>query len=290
MWKFENAIPPLGTITEGPAWDGERILFSNISMNRILSLSPDTFRVSLFAENTAGVNGLNFNSQGELFGCSGDGRAIVQFTSDGQMTTVVDRLNGRRINGPNDIAIHPSGRLYFSDRIGDVYAGMGVEHSSILSADPQPNGGYRCVRRTYDTTMPNGLLFSKDYSVLYVAQSDYRAVERRELRAYEVNPDGSLGKYEMLHDFGPHRGIDGMALTDNGLIVACTGWEVSGPGGCVTVFEPNGRIIYTHRTPATRPTNCAFVGNILYVTSIEGHLLRTETELKGWVLWPNAEA
>ncbi len=39
-WKFEHAIPHLGTITEGPAWNGHNLLFSNIAMNRVLQLNP----------------------------------------------------------------------------------------------------------------------------------------------------------------------------------------------------------------------------------------------------------
>ena len=149
------------------------------------------------------------------------------------------------------------------------------------------NGKYECFRRTFDTSMPNGLLFSKDYKYLYVAQSDYRASEKRELRAYPVNDDGSLGKYEILHDFGPHRGIDGMTLSEEGYIVACNGWEISGPGGMINIFDQKGRILETHPTPSLRPTNCTFIDQDLYVTSIEGHLLVAKnTGLKGYLLYP----
>ena len=102
-----------------------------------------------------------------------------------------------------------------------------------------------------------------------------------------MNDDGSLGEYEVLHDFGTHRGIDGMTLSSEGNIVACTGWEISGPGGMITVFDPKGRIIDTHPTPAERPTNCTFVGEDLYVSSIEGHLLvARNTGMSGYLLWP----
>ena len=286
VWKFEDAIPCLGTITEGPAWDGENLLFSNIAMSRVLSLSLTTFRLSTFAENTEEVNGLNFDANGTLFGCSGAGRRIVRFDKHGNMATVADRLGGRRLNSPNDLAIDPKGRLYFSDRINEIHPEMGIEHSSVISAERQADNTYRCTRRTFDTTMPNGLLFSKDYRTLYVAQSSYLASERRQLLAYPVRDDGSLGEAQMLHDFGPHRGIDGMTLSEEGLIVACTGWEISGPGGCITVFEPDGRIVETHPVPAKRPTNCAFAGSVLYVTTIEGHLLAAETDMKGCGLWP----
>ncbi|MBM3959308.1 MAG: SMP-30/gluconolactonase/LRE family protein [SAR202 cluster bacterium] len=287
-WKFEDAIPVIGSITEGPAWDGEHLFFTNIALDRVLRFDPGSGVVSVFRTGTNGANGLNFDAQGRLYACEGRGRRIARYDPDGTSSTVVDRLHGRRINGPNDLAIDPKGRIWFSDPYaGQISPSIELDHASILRADPLPDGSYACTRATFDVTGPNGLLFSQDYKTLYVAQSDWRAIERRELRAYPVNADGSLGKYQVLHDFGPHRGIDGMTLDSQGRIVACAGWEGSGPGGMIYVFEPNGRIVETHPTPCERPTNCTFVGSDLYVTSIEGHLLRVrDTGMTGYLIYP----
>ncbi len=286
-WTFEDALPVIGSITEGNAWDGSRLLFTNIAMDRMLAYDPTTGTVMTERSGTNAANGLNFDREGRLFACEGRGRRIARYEDGEPGITVVDRLNGKRLNGPNDLAIDPQGRIYFSDRINDVSPEMGIELSAIISADPQPDGGYVAVQRTFDSTMPNGLLFSNDYRTLYVAESDYGAGRFRQLRGYPVNGDGSLGEYELLHDFGPHRGIDGMTLSSDGLIVACTGWEVSGPGGMITIFEPDGRIVATHPTPCQRPTNCTFVGEDLYVTSIEGHLLVAhDTGMTGHLLYP----
>jgi gluconolactonase len=267
------------------------MLFSNIAMNRIMRLDVDSGLLSVWREDTEGTNGLNFDIDGNLCGCSGRGRKIVHFEKNGGMTAIVDSVDGRRINGPNDLAITPSGSIYFSDRAGDISPDVGTEYSAIISADPQPDGTWTTQRRTFDTSMPNGLLFSKDYRTLYVAQSDYGTGQLRALLAYPVNEDGSLGEMQVLHDFGRHRGIDGMTLTDDGKIVACTGWEVSGPGGNITVFEPDGRIVAQHPTPAKRPTNCTFGGpdlSDLYISSIEGHtLVVRNTGLTGYLLYPN---
>ena len=136
-WNFENAAPVIGSITEGNAWDGEKMLYSNIAMNRILSYDPKTGHVGVWRNGTQGTNGLNFDSKGNLFGCAGNGRKIVRFDPNGDMSTIVDRLGGRRINSPNDLAITPSGSIYFSDRVGDVGPDVGIDHSSIISAEPQ---------------------------------------------------------------------------------------------------------------------------------------------------------
>lgn len=288
-WNFEDAAPVIGTITEGNCWTGSHMLYSNVAMNRIMRLNVETGLVDVFATDTEATNGLNFSADGRLFGCSGGGRSIVEFNlATGAMTTVVDSLDGMRLNSPNDLAITPNGTVYFSDRVGDVGPDVGIPYSAIISAEPQTDGSWRTVRRTFDTSMPNGLLFSSDYKTLYVAQSDYNAQQTRDLRAYPVNDDGSLGPCTVLHDFGPHRGIDGMTLSSEGLIVACTGWEISGPGGNITVFEPDGTIVAQHPSPAQRPTNCTFVGEDLYVSSIEGHcLVARGTGLTGYLLYPN---
>ena len=286
-WTFEDAAPMIGTITEGNCWTGTHMLYSNVALNRIMRLDVKSGLVDVFAENTEGTNGLNYDADGNLYGCAGDGRKVVKFNDDGSFETVVDSVDGLRLNSPNDLAITPSGAIYFSDRVGDSNPEVGITYSAIISAEQDDEGNWVCTRRTFDTTQPNGLVFSKDYKTLYVAQSDFRASESRDLRAYTVNDDGSLGEGKIIHDFGPHRGIDGMTLAEDGSIVACTGWEVSGPGGNVTHFDPDGMIIEQHPVMAQRPTNCTFADGDLYVSSIEGHtLVARDTGLTGHLLYP----
>ncbi len=286
-WTFEDAAPMIGSITEGNCWTGTHMLYSNVALNRIMRLDVKSGLVDVFSENTQGTNGLNFDADGNLYGCAGTGRKVVKFDDEGNFETVVSSVDGMRLNSPNDLAITPSGAIYFSDRVGDSNPEVGITYSAIISAEKDDDGNWICTRRTFDTTQPNGLIFSSDYKTLYVAQSDFRASESRDLRAYPVNDDGSMGECKILHDFGPHRGIDGMTLASDGSIVACTGWEVSGPGGNVTHFDPDGMIIEQHPVVAQRPTNCTFADGDLYVSSIEGHtLVSRDTGLTGHLLYP----
>src|SRR5436853_6873151 len=92
---------------------------------------------------------------------------------------------------------------------------------SILRADPQPDGTWACTRMTHDTTGTNGLLISPDEKTLYMIQT---SPELRELRAYDILADGTLGRYVVLHQFGvdyrgPQRGIDGICFDAEGNIV-----------------------------------------------------------------------
>jgi len=284
-WTFEILAEPTDGLTEGPVWDGSGLLYTNIPNSRILRYDPASGQISVWREGTNNANGLMLDSQGRLFACEGGGRQMAYYPPGKETVVLCDNFQDKRLNSPNDLAVDSQGRVWFTDpRYGDFRDDMELDHESVLRLDPQADGSWQCVRVTYDTTSPNGLLLSHDEKTLYVAQSKYGDSQLRELRAYPVNPDGSLGQYEVLHNFYPHRGIDGMTLDIDGNIVATAGWEVSGPGGMIYVFAPNGRVLETHPLPCQRPTNCTFGGpdlTDLYVTSIDGHLLRAKTDRQG---------
>jgi gluconolactonase len=159
----------------------------------------------------------------------------------------------------------------------------------VYRLDPSDGGSWSIARVTFDTTRPNGLLFSSDHRTLYVAQSGRLPEEKRELRAYPVKADGSLDTYLVLHDFGAHRGIDGMCLDVEGKIVATAGYRESGPGPMIYVFSPSGEVLETHPLNVDRPTNCTFGDDdltTLYVTTGDGHLLRAFTDRQGRLNYP----
>lgn len=296
-WHFELLLAPSG-LTEGPAWDGSGLLFTNIPNSRILRYDAASGSISEWRTDTNRANGLMLDRQGRLYACEGGipeqpevGRRIVRYEADGGTTVVCDRYAGKRLNSPNDLAIDGQGRIWFTDpRYGEQRDDMELDHESVYRVDPNPDGSWQApVRMTFDTTAPNGILVSPDDQTLYVAQSKYGENQKRELRAYPIQADGSLGAYQVLHNFYPHRGIDGMCLDTSGNIIATAGWEQSGPGAMIYVFAPNGRVLETHPLPANRPTNCTFGGpdmTTLYVTTIEGHLFRARTNRQGLHHYP----
>jgi gluconolactonase len=301
-WTFETLDPAYGEVSEGPAWDGSGLLYTRIQHSKIMRYDPATGTCSVWRENTNCCNGLTFDAQGRLYGCEGgarpDARRVVRYEPDGGFTVLADNYQGKRLNIPNDLVVDPEGRVWFTDPFYEAAAGpwsadrahKELDHDSVYRLDPQPDGGYAIARVTFDTTRPNGLLFSLDYKTLYVAQSGREPAEKRQLRAYPVNADLSLGEPQVLHDFGAHRGIDGMRLDVEGNIVATAGWELGGPGPMIYVFSPRGEILERHPVPCRRPTNCAFGGEdftTLYVTSIEGFLFRAKTGRKGRVIYPS---
>ena len=247
--QWEQVAGPFSRLTEGPAWDGHRLLFTYIPASRIMAYDPETGECGIFRENTNHTNGLAFDADGRLYGCCSGGRSIVRFESDGGTTTVVDRLDGQRLNTPNDLAIDRRGRIWFSNpwNEGNIDPSEQQENMNrdILRADPQSDGSYTCRRMTFDTTGTNGLLVSPDERSLYIIQTDPSPDGVRELRSYPVNDDGSLGQYIVLHQFGrdhrgPQRGIDGMCLDSEGNIVGTAGNFLSGPGPMIYVWTPQG--------------------------------------------------
>ena len=296
-WDFIAVQGPFGGTSEGPAWDGEFLLFTHIPDSKIYKFDPKTSTTQVFRENTNCANGLMFDADGKLYACEGGGRRVVRY--DGDSTTVLaDSYQGSKFNVPNDLAIDPEGRVWFTD---PFYEGAGgawsedrsnkeLDHDSVYRIDLKDGKSTAVIRVTEDTTRPNGLLFSLDFKTLYVAQSGRLEDEKRQLRAYPVNSDGSLGPHEVIHDFGEHRGIDGMVLDVEGNIIATAGYKAGGPGPMIYVFSASGEVLETHPTPFDRPTNCSFGGedlSTLYVTTIDGFLLRAFTERQGRLAYPH---
>jgi gluconolactonase len=282
-WQFEMVAGPF-SFTEGPAWDGEGLLFTDIPNDRIMRFAPATGQCDEYRAGTEGTNGLTFDSQGRLYGCQGGGRRVVRFEADGSIAVLADSFEGKRLNEPNDVVVDSRGRVWFTDpKYGADRASMELDHESVYRLDPRPDGTYMMARVTFDTTRPNGLVLSPDERMLYVAESPRFPEARRQLRAYPMNDDGSLGAMRVLHDFGDHRGIDGMRVDAEGNIVASCGWKQSGPGPRIAVFAPDGALLEEHPTPAD-PTNVCFGGpdlSDLYVTGFGGALWRARTRRRG---------
>ena len=296
-WDLELIDGPYGGTTEGPAWDGTGLLFTHIPGSRIMRYDPEAGASTVFRSNTNWANGLMLDREGTLFACEGGARRMVRYGPDGGVTVLADGFEGKRLNIPNDLAIDLEGRVWFTDPYYEAAGGpwsedranKDLEHDSVYRLDPQADGSWTINRVTFDTTRPNGLLFSLRHDVLYVAQSGRLPEEYRQLRAYPVGSDGSLGEHEVLHDFGADRGIDGMVLDTEGNIIATAGWPAGGPGPMLYVFSPSGEVLEMHPVPAERPTNCSFGDadlRTLYVTSTEGHLFRVYTERQGRLLYP----
>jgi gluconolactonase len=275
-----------GSFTEGVAAgpDGA-IYFSDIpsddSPGRVLRFDPQTGRTSVHCPDSGKSNGLMFDARGRLLACCGANhgkQALVEITRDGRVRVLVDRFQGKKLNSPNDLVVHPRGSVYFSD---PRYVGpepMELDHMSVYRYDP--DGSLHRVTR--DIEKPNGVILSPDGKTLYVAETNNGSTGqsvapsgevrpgRMTLNAFPVRDNGSLGAKRVLVDFGDQLGIDGMTTDQEGRIYAAVR---SAKRYGIVVYTPQGKEVAYIRTPEL-PTNCTFgIGEdakTLYVTAGTG--------------------
>jgi gluconolactonase len=293
-WSFEQVAGPYEGQTGGVVWDGTAALFTAIEEGRLLRFDPATRAVTELRRHINRVNGLALGPGGELYGAQEGGRRLVEFTPDGRLVPVDALLDGKYHNQPSDLAVDRQHRIWLTDPVHPVIP-FGPQifpllpHQSVLRFARNERRAWIAARMTHDTACPRAVLLSAEEQTLYVADGDARGPSPRELRAYPIRQDGSLGRPDVLHTFGadhrgPHRGVEGVCLDVEGNIVACAGWRESGPGPQVYVFAPSGAVVETHAFPADSPNKCCFGGDdlgVLFVTTAGGHLYQAKTGRRG---------
>lgn len=275
---------------EGPLWDPRTgvLLFSDVSRNTVFQWTPGGGTVVVlrpsgytgverFNGDEPGANGLTFDRDGRLVLCQHGDRRIARRAADGQLTTVVDRYQGKRLNSPNDLVYAADGALYFTDPpfgLPRGYDDPGRELDFQGVYRLAPDGTLSAV--VTDLRAPNGLAFSPDGATLYVSNAER---ENPLWMAYPVLADGSLGAGRVFADA---RGIDGEGVPD-GLTVDDAGTVfATGPGG-VHVFAPDGTRLGRILT-GTATGNLAWGddGRSLYIAAGQ-RILRVRTSTHGHV-------
>ena len=248
--------------TEGPLWHPDGYwLFVDIRAYRIHRLAPGG-QPEIVRENSGRSNGLTFDLQGRLIMCEGDNRRLTRREDDGAYTPIAERLDGKRLNTPNDVVCHSDGSIYFTNPNGrlapeDRELGFAGVHRIA------PDGAHTVATR--EAGYPNGLAFSPDEGLMYVANTrlDNRCLEGKEkgevchhqfIRVFDVAADGSLTNGRVFADMSSAEdGVpDGMKVDMEGRVY-CTG-----PEGC-WVFDAAGNHLGIIRLPEI-PANCAWGG------------------------------
>jgi gluconolactonase len=257
--------------TEGPVWRGEELLFSDIPNKRIARWRrlPEGPELTTYARGTS--NGLTLDRQGRVLAAEHDGRRVTRVADDGTRTVLAERYEGKRLNSPNDIVVRSDGSVYFTDPpYGVQPSPPGTPRPAGWWTRPIPgkeqpcNGVYRLAPDgtltllVDDFSLPNGLAFSPDESVLYIDDS-----AEKHIRALPVRADGTLGAGRLLLDMASaDPGVpDGLKVDRQGNVF-CTG-----PGGvwiCRADGARLGRIVLPEL-----PANLAWGedGTVLFFTA-----------------------
>jgi len=252
--------------TEGPAYREGYLYFTDTSNSRILRVRVDRqATLEIFREPSGRANGLEFDAAGLLLACegsgSGGGRRVTRTESNGALTVLAEKYEGKRLNSPNDLAVDAKGRIYFTDPRYGNRDGLELDKESVYRIDPSG----KLVRIITDVERPNGIAVSPDQQTLYVVDNNPSRGGARKVYAYGLRPDGSVGARRVLHDFGTGRGGDGMCLDRDGnayITAGLNGGFSPEQDGSVKagvyVVSPQGKALGFIPVPEDSVTNCTF--------------------------------
>ncbi|MEM9870606.1 MAG: SMP-30/gluconolactonase/LRE family protein [Pseudomonadota bacterium] len=228
--------------SEGPVWfaAGRYLLWSDIPNNRIMRWDETDGSVSVFRAPCNNTNGHAVDRQGRLVSCEHLGRRVTRTEHDGSITVIADSFEGKRLNSPNDVVVKSDGSVWFTDpSYGILMDYEGARADSEIGACHvycvSPSGEISIAADDY--LKPNGLAFSPDESLLYIADTGATHTEGgpRHIRRHSVASDGTLSGGEVFADCTAGL-FDGFRCDTDGRI-----WTSAADG--VHCLDTNGTLI-----------------------------------------------
>src|SRR5438477_189680 len=248
--QFEDLIDPYAPVgqtgtgfefTEGPIWHpvDQYLLFSDMpaDVRRRWDVRRGVVEVKRPSNK---CNGMTYEADLNLLVCEHATSSLIRERPDGRREVLASHFENQELNSPNDVCVHSSGAIYFSDPWYGRMPVYGVERPRQLGFQgvyriPPGGGPLRLVVDRYLFDQPNGLCFSPDERLLYVNDTTQALI-----RAFDVEADGSLSNARVFasgirSELEP--GLpDGMKCDQRGNV-----W-VTAPGG-VWVYSPAGELL-----------------------------------------------
>ena len=243
------------SFTEGPATDAVgNIYFTDQPNDRIMIWTVDG-KLETFMKPAGRSNGLCFDGEGKLIACADEKNEMWSIdVKTKQATPLFSTYDGKLLNAPNDVWVHPDGALYFSDPFyrRDWWK-RGPSEQSVQGVYRVAKGSTTPLRVIDDLQQPNGIIGSADGKLLYVAD-----IKASKTYRYDIAADGSLGAKKLFCEMGS----DGMTLDDQGNLY------LTNQG--VTVFDKSGAKIQHIKVPESWTANICFGGadrHLLFITA-----------------------
>jgi gluconolactonase len=251
---------------EGPVWFGDAncLLFSDIPNNRIMRWTPGQ-GISTYRAPSNYANGHTRDLQGRLVSCEHGARRVTRTEHDGSITVIADSYEGKPLNSPNDVVLKSDGTIWFSD----PHYGIMTNYEGFQSVQQNPCVVYRANPGTgalqvmvSDMNCPNGLAFSPDESLLYVADTGRMFLpDPQHIRVYNCAPDGRISNGRVFHTIDTGCS-DGFRLDSDGNL-----WSSAADG--VHCIAPDGHLMGKILVPEL-VSNICFGGRAkheLYITA-----------------------
>ena len=183
---------------EGPAWfaAGRYLVWSDIPNDRMLRWDETDGSISVFRQPSMNSNGNTVDREGRLVSCEHRSRCVSRTEFDGKRTVLAERYDGKRFNSPNDVVVKSDGSIWFTDPsygIDSDYEGDAalseIGARNVYRIDSQSG---RVTMVASDFVQPNGLAFSPDESLLYIADTGlmHKADGPHHVRRFKVSADG----------------------------------------------------------------------------------------------------
>ena len=244
--------------TEGPIADADgNVYFTDQPNDRIMKWDTQG-KLSTFLKPSGRSNGLFFDLDGSLLACADEKNELWSISMDGKHKVLISDFEGKLLNGPNDLWVHPNGSLYFTDPLYKrPYWKRGTkseqdgQHVYRLSADRQT-----LTRADEKLVQPNGIVGTPDGKHLYVAD-----IRDKKTYVYDIAPDGTLNNRKLFCS----QGSDGMTIDSAGNVYLT--------GNGVTIYDKMGKKIGHIELKGTWTANVCFGGadrTTLFITATKG--------------------